>query len=179
MIKKLNSTQEGNSFNGRSTPTNSLSTPPKLASLIYATNKNPNQSGRNSAITQLKSAQQNNQTVPSSLYHPHQHMMTPRELLDNRLQIQLGRQLHMIPGDGHCIFRCIAKFVTQEDDHLDIRRKCADYIRLNYLEYKTLYQLDHEYSEDSSFESYLLALGQPNGLRRQDQSWAPLWGGRA
>ena len=180
MIKKPNSIQGGNTINtGRSIPTNSPSKPTKLASLIYATNNNPNQNGRTSAATQLQSAQQNDPHVPSGIHRPHRQTMTPRERLDHCLLTQLGRQLHKISGDGHCLFRCVAKLVAQEDDHLTVRKNCTEYIRLNHLEYKPLFQLDHEYSKDRSFESYLLALGQPNGLRRPDQSWGPLWGGRA
>ena len=126
MIRNTILNQEGDILNnGVFTLTNSQIKP--LARLTYPTNKTPHPNGSNPAITQLQSAQQTHLPVPSSTSRIYQ--MTPREILHNRLRIQLNKRLHTILGDGHCLFRCIAKFVTQEDDHLIIRQQCANYIR--------------------------------------------------
>ncbi len=78
------------------------------------------------------------------------------QLLEKRLSIQLNGKLSPISGDGHSAFRCIAKRLSTEDQHLNIRQQCADYITSNPDLFRQAYHEDI-YSENTStaFETYV------------------------
>jgi hypothetical protein len=93
------------------------------------------------------------------------------------LSIQLNGKLIPISGDGHSAFRCLARRLSSEDQHLIIRQQIADYIASHSELFRQAF-IDDIYDENttSSFETYVKILRLENGTTLRNGTRTPVRG---